>query len=73
LSERRLAGDKGRLAESLGLRDDGGDAEGLCREAGGDDNGTEELHGCLMIVFKFLAGRNDTAELSAPTVCYWLM
>jgi hypothetical protein len=34
LSERRLAGDKGRLAKSLGLRDDGGDAEGLCRKAG---------------------------------------
>jgi hypothetical protein len=48
LSEGRLVGDKGRLAESLGLRDDGSDAKGLCRKAGGDDYGTEELHGCFV-------------------------
>ena len=47
LSERRLVGDKGRLAESLGLRDNGSDAKGLCRKAGGDDYGSEELHGYL--------------------------
>jgi hypothetical protein len=47
LSERRLVGDKGRLDESLGLRDYGSDAKGLCRKAGGDDYGTEELHDCI--------------------------
>ncbi len=54
LSERRLVGDKGRLAKSLGLRYDGGNAEGLCRKAGGDDNGAEELHGCLFVYDNFL-------------------
>lgn len=46
LSKRRLVGDKSRLAKSLGLGDDGGNAKGLSRKAGGDDNGAEELHGC---------------------------
>jgi hypothetical protein len=29
------------------LRDYGSDAKGLCRKAGGDDYGTEELHDCI--------------------------
>ncbi len=60
LSERRL-GDKGRLAESFGLRDDGGNAEGLCRKAGGDDNCTEELHCCLIVCSLQLFGRKEMA------------
>ena len=33
LPKRGLVGDKGRLAESLCLRDDGSHAKGLCRKA----------------------------------------
>jgi len=45
LSKRRLVGDKRRLGKSLGLGDNGGNPEGLRREARRDDDGGEELHG----------------------------
>ena len=73
LSERRLVGDKSRLAKSLGLRDDGGNAKGLSRKAGGDDNGAEELHGCCWYFYEERSVRQMSASTARCLMAFFCL